>query len=388
MPKISADATPKYRRHKASGQAIVTLSGQDHYLGPHGSAASHREYDRLITEWIANGRTTPKPKSDATVVELIVAYVRHCKSYYRGSSECEATMYSLRPLKDLYGRLPVAEFSPLKLKAVRQKMIDANLCRNEINKRVGRIKRMFRWGVENELVPGNVLVDLQAVAGLAGGRSEARESKPVKPVNETFVDAVKAKVAPQVWAMIELQRYSGMRPGEVTTMRTCDIDTSGKVWVYSPQSHKTSWRGHSRKIYLGPRAQAVLKPWLRTDLEGYLFQPREAQEWRRAKLHAERKTPLSCGNRPGTNCQRKPRKTPGERYDARSYHQAVRKACIAVDVPNWHPHQLRHNAATWLRKEFGLDVARVVLGHRSPRITETYAELDWAKASSVMAQVG
>src|SRR4051812_29485343 len=104
MPKISADATPKYRKHKASGQAIVTLSGQDFYLGPHGSAASRREYDRLITEWIAKGRTEPSPKTEATVVELIAAYVRHAKQYYRDSSECEATGYSLRPLKELYGR--------------------------------------------------------------------------------------------------------------------------------------------------------------------------------------------------------------------------------------------------------------------------------------------
>ena len=84
MPKISADATPRYRNHKASGQAIVTISGRDHYLGPHGSAASRREYDRLITEWIANGRTEPSPKTESTVVELIAAYVRQAKVYYRG----------------------------------------------------------------------------------------------------------------------------------------------------------------------------------------------------------------------------------------------------------------------------------------------------------------
>src|SRR4029450_9783283 len=109
MPKISADATPNYRKHKASGQAIVTLSGRDHYLGPHGSATSRREYDRVVTEWISNGRTMPTPKEELTVVELIAAYIRHAKAYYRGSSECQATAYSVRPLKELYGRLPIAE---------------------------------------------------------------------------------------------------------------------------------------------------------------------------------------------------------------------------------------------------------------------------------------
>ncbi len=71
----------------------------------------------------------------------------------------------MRPLKSLYGKLRVAEFSPLKLKAVRQKMIEADLCRNEVNKRIGRIKRMFKWGVENEVVEPSVFHGLQA-----GGR--------------------------------------------------------------------------------------------------------------------------------------------------------------------------------------------------------------------------
>jgi len=52
-------------------------------------------------------------------------------------------------------------------------MIEVDLCRNEINKRIGRIKRMFRWGVENELVPSSVLHALEAIRGLAAGRSEA-----------------------------------------------------------------------------------------------------------------------------------------------------------------------------------------------------------------------
>jgi integrase len=63
-------------------------------------------------------------------------------------------------------------------------------------------------------------------------------------------------------------------------------------------------------------------------------------------------------------------------------------ACDKAKVPRWHPHQLRHKAATWLRKEFGLDVARVVLGHRSPTITEQYAEIEFSKAQEIMGRVG
>ena len=32
MPRLT-NAAPKYRKHRASGQAVVTLNGKDHYLG-------------------------------------------------------------------------------------------------------------------------------------------------------------------------------------------------------------------------------------------------------------------------------------------------------------------------------------------------------------------
>ncbi len=54
----------------------------------------------------------------------------------------------------------------------------------------------------------------------------------------------------------------------------------------------------------------------------------------------------------------------------------------------WHPHQLRHNAATELRRQFGIETARIILGHRSAAITEVYAELDQAKAVEAMKRVG
>ncbi|MGZ3379965.1 MAG: hypothetical protein ACXVBB_06835 [Isosphaeraceae bacterium] len=39
------------------------------------------------------------------------------------------------------------------------------------------------------------------------------------------------------------------------------------------------------------------------------------------------------------------------------------------------------------RREFGLDVARAVLGHASPVVTEVYAEMDQAKASEAMGKI-
>ena len=57
-------------------------------------------------------------------------------------------------------------------------------------------------------------------------------------------------------------------------------------------------------------------------------------------------------------------------------------------IPRWHPHQLRHNAATTLRKDFGIEVSRIALGHTTADMTEQYAEVDREKIKQIMGQVG
>ena len=86
MPRLSR-SVPRYRKHRASGQAIVVLCGQCFYLGPHGTKTSKLEYDRLIAEWLARGRrplADPiEENSGITVVELIARYKRYAEGYYR-----------------------------------------------------------------------------------------------------------------------------------------------------------------------------------------------------------------------------------------------------------------------------------------------------------------
>jgi integrase len=62
--------------------------------------------------------------------------------------------------------------------------------------------------------------------------------------------------------------------------------------------------------------------------------------------------------------------------------------CELGKVHRWHPHQLRLSTATRLRREFGRDVARAVVGHSSLVVTEVYAELDQAKAAEVTGKIG
>ena len=60
MPRVAGVSMPKYRKHKASGQAIVTLSGVDHYLGQHGSAASRKSTTSSFASGIRPVSATPR----------------------------------------------------------------------------------------------------------------------------------------------------------------------------------------------------------------------------------------------------------------------------------------------------------------------------------------
>ena len=248
---------PSLRRHKPSGRAVVTINGKDYYLGRYGSQEAKAEYQRLLAEYLSGGLRPASLPSDLTVNELALEYLKFADSYYlrdgKPTKEPEDIDYATRPLRTLYGHTLAVEFGPIRLKAVRQSMIDADLCRNEINKRIGKLIRMFKWGISEELIPGSVFHALQSVAGLRRGRSGVRESPPVKPVPIEFVEALRPHVSRQVWSMIQLQLLTGARPAEICAMRTRDIDTGGRTWVYTPRSHKTETCGRPRKIYLGPK---------------------------------------------------------------------------------------------------------------------------------------
>lgn len=195
-------------------------------------------------------------------------------------------------------------------------------------------------------------------------------------------------------------------------MRGCDLTPVEPTWTYRPASHKSAWRGRKREIPLDPKAQALVREFLRSDTAAYLFDPREAvaeHHARRAKARKSRPTPSEEAKRveePGGGHAR--------RYNRSSYLYAIRRACDrAFPHPSlskarrskrseaersellawrkahrWHPNRLRHKAATLIRARFGLDVAQAVLGHASADTTELYAARDFARAADAVAEIG
>jgi integrase len=325
------------------------------------------------------------------VNELILRFWSFVREHYRDpyanqSSEVENYRYSLKPIRELYGSTLACEFGPLALKAVRQRMVDAGLSRGLINQRVGRIKRMFKWAASEELVPPLAYQVLQTVTGLQRGRSKAREREPVGPVRDEQVEAVLPHVNRYVRAMVQVQRLTGMRPGEVCLLRRADIEQSRPIWLYTPKCHKTAWRGKSRVVGLGPQAQAMIRAFFTDNPADYLFSPRrmmtELRTAQRAAREATGKAPRACQKKA------RPRRRPGERYSTRSYAQAIAKGCRKAEVARWHPNQLRHAYATEVRRLYGLEAAQVGLGHSRADVTQVYAERDLRLVEKIAAERG
>ena len=326
-----------------------------------------------------------------TVSELILSYWVFAKGHYqrdgRPTRELDNIRDALRPLRQLYGHSPAERFGPLALKAVRQSMIAAGLARTTINFRIGKIRRAFKWAAANELIAPAATTAWRPWRGSCGGREGVRETEPVKPVPDDHVAAVLPYVTKPVRAMIELQRLTGMRPGEVTAMRGADIDRNGGVWIYRLARHKTDRSGRDRVVALGPQAQAILAPWLVEDPMAFLFCPAAAETARHAERRRNRKTPTTPSSR-ARKPKKNPKRAPRPCYTRCAYATAIRRACKAAGIPAWAPNRLRHSAATKFRKHGGIEAARQILGHASASVTEVYAEADLGQVVAIMAAIG
>ncbi|MDB5325183.1 MAG: site-specific tyrosine recombinase XerC, partial [Phycisphaerales bacterium] len=199
--------------------------GRDHLLGPHGSPQSRQQYEQLISKWYASGRQADAyhhrqqlsaSHASPTVEDLIAAFWAHAQSYYRDrhgrpTSELNNYRYELRLLRKLFGGTPATHFGPLSLKAVQHAMIAKSYGRKSINRRINRLRHVFKYAVGEELVPSSVYEALRTVSGLKAGRTAAVETPPVRPATESRINAVIAVAGRHIGTLIELGSVTGMR---------------------------------------------------------------------------------------------------------------------------------------------------------------------------------
>lgn len=359
MPR-KKNVTPSYLLH-SSGQARVRIDGRDILLGEFGSDDSRRRFGELIAQHAGGisldpfgsnrGKSSTKPEAGLTVNELCLTFMRFAGTHYvkggKPTSEICCLKLAITPLVELYGHTAVDDFGPLALKAIRITLVEKGWVRNSVNRAVGRIRHVFKWGVENELVSPATLQKLQAIAPLLAGRTEAHDNAPRTAVADSDIRAVQEVVSPLVKDLIELQRLIGARSGELLSLTTGMIDRSGPVWLAKLVNHKNIHHGQARTLAIGPKAQLILTKYLSADPSKPLFPMLRT-----------------------------------------AYCRAITRACDRLEITRWVPHQLRHTAADNVRSMFGLEHTQAVLGHAKADMSEHYAKVGMAKVIEVAGKVG
>lgn len=342
-----ANWPPKVIPHKASGRDRVQYQGRTHYLGPIGSAESRAAYVALIGRLQAGrdgppGGDTPaapgvEPRpGEGTVSQLAALWAVHASKEY-GPEEQASYRLALRPVVRLCGGERVEAFDARALRRVQQQLAERH-CRNQVNRRVVRIRTVWRWAELERLAAPGSWAALRAVPPLSRPRPGVRESPKVQPVEwwraarTAFLGA-----APGLRLLILLGWWTGARPGELARLTAGMIDPSN--WTARLEHHKNAWRGQERVLYFGPEAAALLAPAL--DRRG----PDD---------------PVCPDGR-------------GGHFKRRSLYQAVRRACERAGVERWHAYRLRHSAKRRFVRLVGLDAARALLGQKSLSSTEQYA---------------
>ncbi len=183
---------------------------------------------------------------------------------------------------------------------------------------------------------------------LLAGRTAAKDNPDRLPATDEQIEAVKPHVSKLVKDLIEVQRLTGARAGELLLMTAESINRSGKVWLFHVDGHKTEHHGHTRVIAIGANAQAILKRRMKK------LKPTD----RIFKIRRD------------------------------SYTLAVRRACAKAKIKPWTPHQLRHALGNQVRERFGLEHVQATLGHADFAMSEVYAKASLQKAIEVASAVG
>lgn len=346
-------------------------------------AAAHRLWEEATRQQ----KNDPK---GCTVNDLCDAYIRHAQTYYRGGNETATCACAVRAFRELHGARPVGELVHTDMLRVRDAMVRQGLARVTVNRYMGIIcNRLMPWALDEGLIRAQCKAELSQVQPMKRGRSEAPERPPVRPVSDDAVAAAIAAMMPNTADMVRVHRLTGMRPEEICSLRWEDIDTSATPWVYRPSHHKNEWRGEfgqPRAICIGPKARAILE---RHKGAAHPFSP-VAAIYELMQQRRENATSPSRRCRADPHATRKPR----EAWDTCAYTKSIRAACRRAGVAPWSANQLRHAFATEVRRKFGLEACRAVLGHSmGAPVTDRYSfeaveEEVIAKASEAVEALG
>jgi site-specific recombinase XerD len=141
--------------------------------------------------------------------------------------------------------------------------------------------------------------------------------------------------------MVELLARTGMRSGELAALESDAMVCIGDThWLRIPIGKLHN----DRYVPLHPLLVELIKEWLAT--------------------------------RPSSRSDRLVERDDGQPFDRRTIHRYVAAVAKRAGIGHVHPHQLRHTLATQaINRGMSLEAIAALLGHRSMRMTLTYARI-------------
>lgn len=325
--------------YKDKDRGRIYWRGQTRDLpGKYKSAESWAAYHELCSIVEATGEL-PKKKSDPksesecrTMAHLGRLYLEAMREKFgEGSGEPVCRGYAIRACNKLYGSLPIEQFLPPQLKAVRDSLIKEGCVRRTVNKRARQLVKLIQWSVEEGYSHPDQWSRLKAVDPIGAGQFGAIDRPKIGPVPDSQFERTLKLVKPKAAAALQVLAITGMRTGELLKMRPCEVDKSGRHWLYLIEEHKTSKKTGAGIIVIPEPAVEILCAWMPRDYTQRWF-PHGAS-WLRL---------------------------------------AVARACDNAGIPRWHPHQLRHRFATNAAKVLDKQERQALLRHHDPRMTDLY----------------
>lgn len=231
-----------------------------------------------------------------------------------------------------------------------------NRTRHTVNLALSYLKRMYRWAAVMGKVTAATAGGVVLVETIRGDHPDARRKPAVVSVSEAALHSTCDRLTPALQDLLWFFWWTGCRPGEAARLTWAEIDKSRKtVWVYSPARHKTAWRGKSRHIAIGPRAQEILKRHIRKEMHLTIFR------------------------RPGSE---------GGAWTTHRIREDIRIACRAAGIDYWTTNQLRHAYATRVQSTHGAEAVQAVLGHSSIQQQNVYVDKTVTLAVKIAGEVG
>ena len=301
----------------------------------------------------------------------------HLGSY----SKSEQYLYrtAMTRLRILYGGYPTNEFGKSRLKEVRKLFAKAGNCVRTINGQMRRLRTIFLWGSNEDdpqLVPDGVVDAMRNLKKLEDGDRVANvtveEYGEVPAVcDEVLAETIKL-LRPAAVDLVSVLRYSAARSGELFKMTVGDLKKkSPELWIYEPKKHKTSRWKHKRTIRFGPKSIAILARLIKGRSPSRLVFVRPGSL---SEQHVSRWA------RPGVELA----------WNRDRLGGLIARVCRDHDIEHWHPHQLRHAAATeaYNRKGGTAAAAQALCGHHRLSTTERYIDVDDLPADGLARQFG